>query len=494
MACAGPAGSSPSTGAAEPALLFAAPRALLPYAAMDAQKPPPERRADDPLSASALADEGPDPTVLDRVLREADYRERLSRDAEDLLRLEATWRASALAEPSRRFVLRVTEVGERLEYALLDVGARGNRTYAFFAEAVSTVRWLAKAVHALLHLRARIRRWLGDRDDLAAFRGELDGWILRISERTTGVLDAVRTEAQALDLSLPTTPYAREELAIADSRWRLPQDLDAAESIDERERITESATAFLALSDEFAVLAVPEVGDVPAARAFVRETLGDARAHELRVRMHAIQSTYDAVVAATPLEATDPELKAFRGYVSILLHLFEATAYLLKLHGRLSDDVRGARLRERIDPLVDRDELLAFAVAFAVRNSRRCLEEARGVATALLQRYSRLSEVELDLPPGRKLHLRPAGLIVRVVLHHGLAVEMSMGGETVDARQLMDVILLAAGHPDATRVRFRGDERPLKDLGLLFRHRLGEDGFDTLPPELAYVRESTRGN
>ncbi len=446
-----------------------------------------------PSVPSALADDGPDPTALDRVLREVDYREKLSRDAEELLRLEATWRASNLPEPSRRFCLRLTEVAERLEYGLLDVGARGNRAHAFFAEAVSAARWLAKAVHALLHLRARIRRYLGDRDDLADFRAELDLWIRRISERTTGVLAAVRGEALALGLSLPSVPYAREELAVADARWRLPQDLDVAESIGERERIVETATAFLALADEFTTLVVPDARATAEVAAFAHDTLGDAKVHELRVRMHGIQSTYDAVVAATPLEAADPGLKVFRGYVSILLHLFEAAAYVLRLNARLSDDVRGARVRARIAPLVDRGELLAFAIPFALGNAGRCLVEARVVAATLLERYSKLSEITLELPPGRKLHLRPAGLIVRVVQHHGLAVEMGMGDETVDARQLMDVILLAAGHPDATRVRFRGDQRPLADLARLFHHRLGEDGFDTLPPELSYVRETSRG-
>lgn len=461
---------------------------------MSARTPEPERKATAaPSMAAALSDDGPDPTTLDRVLREHEYLPRLSRDAEDLLRLEAAWRESGLAEPSRRFFLRLTEVGERLEYALLDVGARGNRAYAYFAETVSIARWLAKAVHALLHLRGRIRRYLGDRADLAGFRDELDGWIRRISNRTARVLSGLREEAARLGLQRPTQAVGREDLDVADARWRLPQDLEFTETVGEPARIAESATAFLSIADEFEALKVPTAGDRAAISAFVAERFGDARAHALRVRMHGIQSTYDAVVASTPLEASDPRLKIFRGYVSILLHLLEAVAYVLRIHARLSDDVRAAHVRSRIDPLVDLDELLAFAVVFAIRDTGRCLVEARVVAAELLERYSRRAEVTLDLPPGRKLHLRPAGLIVRVVQHHGLPVEMGMGSETVDARQLMDVILLSAGHPDATRVRFRGDERPLADLTLLFHHRLGEEGLETLPVELSYVRESSRG-
>jgi hypothetical protein len=70
---------------------------------------------------------------------------------------------------------------------------------------------------------------------------------------------------------------------------------------------------------------------------------------------------------------------------------------------------------------------------------------------------------------------------------------MSMAAETVDARQLMDVILLAAGNGTSTQVRFRGDERALADLQVLFEHRLGEEGLDDFPPQLSYLRPSGRG-
>jgi hypothetical protein len=81
---------------------------------------------------------------------------------------------------------------------------------------------------------------------------------------------------------------------------------------------------------------------------------------------------------------------------------------------------------------------------------------------------------------------------VRVVQHHGLPVTMRMGDQEADAHQLMDVILLAASHPDEPVVRFRGDEKPLADLQALFEHRLGEEGLDGLPPSLAYLREASR--
>ena len=43
-------------------------------------------------------------------------------------------------------------------------------------------------------------------------------------------------------------------------------------------------------------------------------------------------------------------------------------------------------------------------------------------------------------------------------------------------------------HPDAREFTFRGDENPLRDIGLLFECGLGEDGSASLAEELSYLR------
>lgn len=424
---------------------------------------------------------------LDRVLREEDYRERLGRETCDLLRLGLRLRAGLPNDLTRRFSRRVGEEAERVEYGLLEVGARGNRAYAPLAEVVTAIRWIAKALHALLHLRGRIVRYLGDREDLVRFRAATQETIEWLGGRLTALVEAVRTEAESLGVECPDTPLGEDVLRGEDARWRLPQDAHAPEGVDERERIADIATAFLSLADDVERVGAPPADGPEAAAEYLRTRLPLAAAQEARVRMHAIQSTYDTVVAATPLEVDDAQLKTFRGYVSILLHLLESVAYLHQLLSRLEEDGRSVAAHARVVSLVDPDRLREACVGFGVRNTVEGFREARRTAEALLERYARTRELALDLPPGRKLHLRPAGLIVRVVQHHGLPVRMRMGDEDVDARQLMDVILLAAGNPNATRVVFRGDDRPLADLQALFEARLGEDGLEHLPPSLGYL-------
>jgi phosphotransferase system HPr-like phosphotransfer protein len=462
---------------------------------MAESRPQPARPSERAQSVERIADDGGVvPAALDRVLREQDFRPRLAVEVRDLFRLAVLLDHGVKGEVSRRFCLLLAEEAERVEFALLDVGARGNREYAFFVEVVTTVRWTARSLHALLHLRGRIRRYLGDRTDLADFRRDLDGCIRWLGERLAACLEAAREEAEGpLKMTTPREPFEMGHAKGEDVRWRLPQDVDAAEAKDEREHIAAVASQLLALADEACTVGAEIPESDAALPAWSRTVFGAPQAHEWRVRMHTVQSGYDAYVGATPLEGSDAQLKMFRGYVSILLHLLEAVAFMLQLQARLDMDVRSARVRERASAIVEGGDLLRWAARFGLANAVLCFREVRGVARALIGRYTRRREATFDLPPGRKLHLRPAGLIVKVVLHHGLPVDMRMGEQSVDARQLMDVILLAASHPASTQVTFQGDDRALSDLALLFQHKLGEDGLENLPQELSYLQPKPSG-
>ena len=48
--------------------------------------------------------------------------------------------------------------------------------------------------------------------------------------------------------------------------------------------------------------------------------------------------------------------------------------------------------------------------------------------------------------------------------------------------------MTVGSHPNAKRFTFRGDQKPLADIGLLFECHVGEGGIDALPEALAYLR------
>src|SRR5262245_7083180 len=338
----------------------------------------PPRRA-----IAGLADDGGDAAGLDRVLRETDYRERLSREACDLLRLGSLLDdGSVRGDVSRRFCLRLAEEAERVEAGLLEVGARGNRAYALFAEVLHGVRWAARTLHALLHLRGRIRRYLGEREDLAAFRAGLDECIAWLVERLGALVAVLHAEAAGpLALACPTGAFDAGLLSREEARWRLPQDLHGAASADERERIADVAAGVVAVADELGKIPkAPE--DRAALREFAREIFSAQAAEQAQAAMHAAQSVYDTAIAATPLESSDPQLKVLRGYVSILLRLLEAVTFLLQWNARADGDGRFARVRERMEPIVDSAELRRFALRFGLANTVLCATEARTTETS----------------------------------------------------------------------------------------------------------------
>ena len=57
-----------------------------------------------------------------------------------------------------------------------------------------------------------------------------------------------------------------------------------------------------------------------------------------------------------------------------------------------------------------------------------------------------------------------------------------------NAASILELLVTVGSNPDEKSFVFRGDENPLRDIGLLFQCGLGEDGIDNLPSDLSYLR------
>jgi hypothetical protein len=67
-------------------------------------------------------------------------------------------------------------------------------------------------------------------------------------------------------------------------------------------------------------------------------------------------------------------------------------------------------------------------------------------------------------------------------------VELEVQGRKCNAGSILEVLVTVGASPEARQFVFRGDENPLRDIGLLFEAGLGEHGIQRLPAELAYLR------
>jgi hypothetical protein len=120
------------------------------------------------------------------------------------------------------------------------------------------------------------------------------------------------------------------------------------------------------------------------------------------------------------------------------------------------------------------------------------LQRGRDTAEELLPNYIEMRELHVELPSSLKLHARPAALIVNIVSHHGTPVEMEVAGQKCNAGSILELLINVGSHPEARDYRFRGDVNPLRDIGLLFEHGLGEHGLENLPAQLQYLKPSGR--
>jgi phosphotransferase system HPr-like phosphotransfer protein len=115
------------------------------------------------------------------------------------------------------------------------------------------------------------------------------------------------------------------------------------------------------------------------------------------------------------------------------------------------------------------------------------VEEGERIGRRLIPDYTSIQEVTFPIPENVRLHIRPAALIAAIVNHHGTPVAMQMGGTECDAASVTDVIFLAGTHVDAHEVTFRGDERPLLDLRVLFGIGLEDSGREELEKALPFL-------
>jgi hypothetical protein len=272
------------------------------------------------------------------------------------------------------------------------------------------------------------------------------------------------------------------------SRRRLPRNVDEAELTDERQKIAEVAAKFLQACEMLAEVGVRTIEDPQERRAFFGRSCTEEQARVYEATVHNLQSTYDTHIQNTVLEARDRRLRRLRGHASASLHLLEAVTHLVHFIERHEDEIRSAEVQRRIAELVPRQGVQDIALNALLYWANRVLQAGCRLAEGILPEYTNLQVLEVRLEDGLTLHARPAALIVGVVNHHGTPVEMEVDGKRCNAGSILSLLVGIGSSPGVRRLLFRGDERPLNDLRLLFAARLGEDGFDALPPELAYLK------
>ena len=386
----------------------------------------------------------------------------------------------------------LVSAADSLESFLDDYGARFNRTYAALREFVASLRWFGMSGFSLSHLEGRLESYdLEATLSSQAFdqaRASIRSAREFIDETVRELLEQIVRECDALGLERTPELYPEQRIDALAPRQRLPRNVGQEDLVDENQKIAEVASKYLASCDMLDELGVHTLADPTRRNELLARCCSEARARVYEATVHNLQSTYDTNIKNSVVEGRDSRLPRLRGHLSTALHLLEAVTFLTHFVERHEGGQRNEEVERRITQVVQRARVQEVILNHLLTEAVRFMSSGRGIAEELLQAYTNLQELVVELPEDLKLHARPASLIVGIVGHYGTPVELELDGQRCNAGSILELLVTVGSNPDARRYVFRGDENPLRDIGLLFRSDLGEQGLERLPRQLGYLR------
>ncbi len=429
---------------------------------------------------------------LEQVFAEVDFLPMLGERIRPLLEVHVYSSSVGATTPIPAHVLSTLEDRARqLETFLDDYDARSNRTFAPITEVVASLRGFAVAAYTLHHLMSRVGSY-GLRDT-SGFVSEFHEASIDAVEFVDTALRSLLQGASAEARRILGKFYPEDVTSLAEpprkpARFRLPRNLDLASTLSEREKVAELATQYLGhLRTLDGLSKCAEFLETDDMRRYVLEVSDEEQCRYFEARIHNLQSMYDTFVKSTAVEADDPELKVFRGHVSLTLHLIECMTALVHFYERHENDIRNEETKNLVASLVEKSALLRVILNFCLFHAHRGLREGRVVADGMIARYTSQLRVTVVIPDGVTLHARPVALIAKVVAHHATPVNLEIGQAKAYAGSMLKMLMAVGANPGIRQVTLSGDSAPVNDLIALFRARLGEDGPGSLPDTLSYL-------
>lgn len=428
---------------------------------------------------------------IDEVLSEDDFRHLARERGERFGRLGHTLLAREQWEWTRRHFYQLIAEADVFEAFLDDHGASYNREFRLLRELVASTRGLARAGFAVRHLESRFASY-GTR--LSAIPAEEERFRRAVEEARKFLEDALRgllsgalVESKRLGIDLSTASFTDAEYITDRSRRRLPRNTEGEIQEDEEHYIASVASRYLEVCALFEELGLGEIRSTEERERFLAVVCTEERARVYEASVHNLQSAYDTYIGDTTLEETDERLPKLRGHITVAFHLLEAVTDLVHFIER-HEGARSNEATKAIAEIVDRGRVVQIAYHNLLAWAARMIYLGKEYAEALVPTYTNQRDLTIDVPDELTLHARPVSLIVKIVDHHGTPVTCEVEGAECNAGSILEMMITVGSNAEARRYVFTGDERPLADIQLLFEAGLGEEGLESLPNELEYLR------
>lgn len=427
---------------------------------------------------------------LEEVISEKSFAAVLEAQAEMFFRLADTLLGKSDAEWTRGDFFQVVSESDSVEALLDDYGARYNRTYSFLRGIVASLRNFALAGFSLAHLERRIDGYptvlsTSEFDSacksIATSRRYLQGVARKL-------LEAARDEALARGVRIAKDSFPESRYASHAPRRALPRNVGQEDLDDDEQKVAEVASKFVQAATMFEQIGVKRIANEHEREAFLQRCCSEEQARVYEATVHNLQSAYDTWVKNTTIESADPRLPKLRGHASAALHLLEGVTHLTHFVERHESQTRDESIVRRLASIVSRAEARDITLNHLMFQASVFLKRGRSLAEDILPSFTNVQVLEVQLRDDLVLHARPAALIVGIVNRFGTPVELEVDGKLCNAASILDMMVTVGSNPEVKRYTFRGDENPLRHIALLFEAGLGEEGLDTLPSELAYLR------
>lgn len=396
---------------------------------------------------------------------------------------------------TRRFYSHLIGESEELESFLDDHCARDNKNWHYFGELVACIRNLAKVAFILEHILNRYHAYSFQDDESNRFAEDAREVSRYLDETIFSLFDGLKKEAVRLGMRFPRGTLREDSFGEYYRQKRLPYTIDdeEGEESDARRVLAKIASQYLGVINK-----VEHFGwnngksRSEDLKALVPNVVDEERSREVMALIHNLQSTYDHHIRRTPLELQDENLKRFRSFISMPMHLMSIVNWISHLYERHILTARHEKDGRGIPRIVDAPKLIDTLFNFALFHANRYLQLGKNLACDLLARYTEIDTCELRVPEKLGFHLRPASLIVKLAKHYGTKLSLIVDGKIYDASNVLSITMAAGliARRGYKTVIFEGDKRVLDDLKLLSKCNFGEDvkGNPTNPPkELSHL-------
>jgi len=431
-------------------------------------------------------------TSLAEIIREKDFLPILETNAQAFFASCNTFLENKIDKINKRIIGHLHEESELLVSFLDDYNARNNKVFAYFSEIVACIRNLIRVCYLQRHILRRYFKYHLDDDVAQVAQFHLssgESFEFLINSLTELAKEVYREAREVLGLKIKHKVIERLNLPDPIPKSTLPDDITEDLIANPEQPIVEISTVYLKAAKEIASISEVDRDSPNEIKDFVTLEIPEERVRNLEATVHGLQSKYDTHVKGTRVELKDETLLKLRGHISMALHLLEYTTGLVHFYERHETDIRSVEAKRGIARLVDKNEILRLIVNYGFHYARLYIMRGQPYAEILIKQHTVTIKMDLTLPEGLYLHARPVTLIVSIVHHHGMPVQMEIEGEKVEANSIIQLLMACGGNHKTRKVTFYGDEKPLNDLKALFEARLGENGPDSLPPSLHYLKK-----